>query len=65
MTPMEQEGFIPEYERESDPSDFDRSDCDDDCCPFCDSTLESRPVLPNCDDAEIYCPECGYTGEIG
>lgn len=43
---------------------WDREDCEDGCCPFCDAQLESRPVLPNCDDAEIYCPECGYIGGI-
>jgi hypothetical protein len=29
-------------------------------CPFCGAILRGRPVCSDCDDEEIYCPECGY-----
>lgn len=63
MTPQEQEGFIPELERELDPADF-MAFCEDDECPFCGGRLDSKQVLPNCDDQEVFCPECGYVRGI-
>lgn len=29
------------------------------CC-FCGAALRSREMFAGCDDAEIYCPDCGY-----
>jgi predicted RNA-binding Zn-ribbon protein involved in translation (DUF1610 family) len=29
-------------------------------CPFCGSELNSRELCVDCDDAEYYCPNCGW-----
>ena len=38
--------------------------CDDGECPFCGWSLESKQIFPDCDDCEIYCPNCDYVQGI-
>ncbi len=38
--------------------------CDDGECPFCGWQLEGRPIMANCDEEEIYCPNCSYVAGI-
>lgn len=33
-------------------------------CPFCNCQLKSKKIFADCDDEEIYCPECGYVQGI-
>jgi hypothetical protein len=34
-------------------------------CPFCHSELRTRDLYADCDEAEVYCPNCGWTEGIG
>jgi transcription initiation factor TFIIIB Brf1 subunit/transcription initiation factor TFIIB len=36
----------------------------DDPCPFCGCELRAKEIFPDCDDREIYCPDCGYVQGI-
>lgn len=38
--------------------------CNDGQCPFCGHDMDSRSLFPDCDDEEVYCPECGYVEGI-
>jgi predicted RNA-binding Zn-ribbon protein involved in translation (DUF1610 family) len=46
-----------------DPSDFVAMP-DDNCCPFCGHEMHSRELFAWADEAEIYCPDCGYVEGI-
>lgn len=37
---------------------------EDDECPFCGARLRARQVFADCDDAEIYCPDCSYVASV-
>lgn len=52
-----------DFDREPDPSD-EMAFCEDDECPFCGGRLDSKQVLPDCDDQEVFCTECGYVRGI-
>lgn len=51
------EAMDPDYDESHFP---DECFFDDDSCPFCGTEMTGRHFAKNCDDIEIYCPECGY-----